>query len=110
MYHKMDLEYSVKCFNTVIVEGEYLESGYTSNINKIFKENPVGYYNYFAEILNRSTKGIKFNKRLYVIKHYILFSCLSNSKNNLKNIKDLYNKILYLVLLLPGIVKTKFVM
>lgn len=105
MYHKMDLEYSVKCFNNVIVEGEYLESGYTSNINRSFKENPVGYYCYFAEILNRSTKGIKFNKRLYVIKHYILFKTISK-KNNIY-IKDLLNKLLYYFLIIPGKIATK---
>ena len=51
MYHKMDLEYDVICINEPIIIGEYKEDGYTKNINKIFKENPLGYYEYFKEVL-----------------------------------------------------------
>lgn len=108
MYHKMDLKYKVKCFNIVLVGGDYLESGYTANINKIFKNNPKGYFKYFSEILERNTKGMLLNKRIYVLKHYILFSYIINSKNNLKNIKSFYNKILYIILIIPGRLKSKF--
>jgi glycosyltransferase involved in cell wall biosynthesis len=43
MYHKMDEKYGIKCYNTVIVEGEYLETGYTHNIIDSFKKYPKGY-------------------------------------------------------------------
>ena len=107
MYHKMDLNYFVKCFNIVISEGEYLQDGYTTNIIKTFKQSPVGYFNYFKEMFNMNQKNIILNKRLYIIKHYILFEFLTNSNINIKNVKGLINKILYLVLVIPGRIKTK---
>lgn len=100
MYHKMDLSYGIKCFNIVLVEGEYLDTGYTSNITKTFKESPKGYFQYFNEILNRNEKGIKFGKRIYAIKHFILFKELCKYKK--ANINNLTNKILYYILLIPG--------
>ena len=106
MYHKMDLKYKIKCINEPIMYCEYQKNGYTKNINKQFKENPFGYYEYFKEILTRNTKGITFNKRLYVIKHYILFSYLTNQYSG-KNVTGIKNKILYYTLLLPGIIKSK---
>ena len=107
MYHKMDEKYKIICINKPVMICEYQEEGYTKNIEKQFKENPYGYYEYFKEILQRDMKGVNFKKRLYVIKHYILFSYFSNSKKNLKNIKELKNKIIYLILYIPGIVKTE---
>lgn len=106
MYHKMDLDYKMICINEPIMICEYRKEGYSKNINKEFQENPYGYYEYFKEILQRDFRGVKFSKRLYAIKHYILFSCLTKQYKT-GNIKEFKNKILYLALLLPGIVKTK---
>ena len=72
MYYKMDLTYQILCINEPIMICEYQEEGYSNHIEKQFKENPYGYYEYFKEILKRDFKGVKFSKRLYVIKHYIL--------------------------------------
>lgn len=107
MYHKIDEKYNLICINKPIMICEYQEDGYTKNINKQFKENSYGYYEYFKEILQRDFSGVKFNKRLYVIKHYILFSYLTNAKNSLKNIKSILNKVLYIILYIPGKIKTK---
>ena len=107
MYHKMDLDYYVKCFNVVVVEGVYLEDGYTSNVNKTFFKYPKGYYQYFKEILNRKEKKVRFNKRLYALKHYILFEYLLKSKINIGNIKSTKNKFLYFLLVVPGRIKAK---
>lgn len=107
MYHKMDEKYQMICVNKPIMICEYQDEGYTKNISKQFKENPNGYYKYFQEILQKDMKGVSLKKRLYAIKHYILFSYLTKSKNNLKKIGDLKNKILYLVLYIPGILKSK---
>jgi len=107
MHYKIEEKYKVKCFNLEIISGEYLEQGYTKNINKVFMENPVGYYYYFKEILGRDIRGITFNKRLYVIKHYILFSYLSKNKINIKDIKNISNKFLVSVLYAPGIILVK---
>lgn len=107
MHYKIEEKYKVKCYNIEIISGDYLQQGYTKNINKIFKNNPIGYYKYFKEILERDIKGIKFNKRMYVIKHYILFEILSKKKLEIRYIKNLINKILVVLLYIPGIIKTK---
>ena len=107
MYHKIDEKYKMICINKPIMICEYQESGYTKNINKQFIENKYGYYEYFKEILEKNMKGVLFNKRLYVIKHYILFGVLTKKKVNIRNIKNLENKLLYILLYVPGIIKTR---
>lgn len=106
MYHKLDEKYKMICINKPIMICEYQKEGYTQNIVKQFKENPYGYYDYFKEILQKDMKGVTFNKRLYAIKHYILFSYLTKQYNS-KIIKNFENKIMYFFLLIPGIVKSK---
>lgn len=107
MHYKIEEKYKVKCFNLEIVSGEYLEQGYTKNINKIFMENPVGYFMYFKEILARDIRGITFSKRLYVVKHYILFAVLSGCGIDVRGITNFLNKFLVLILFVPGNIKTK---
>lgn len=106
MYHKMDKDYDIICINTSIMICEYQKEGYTQNINKQFSENPFGYYEYFKEILGRDFSGVNFNKRLYAIKHYILFGYLTKQYDS-SNIKNMCNKLLYHILLIPGIMKSK---
>ena len=105
MYYKMDLTYQILCINEPIMICEYQEEGYSNHIEKQFKENPYGYYEYFKEILKRDFKGVKFYKRLYVIKHYILFGYLTKQYQS-KPIKNWLNKVLYYILLVPGLVKS----
>ena len=107
MYHKIDEKYKMICVNKPIMICEYQEQGYSKNITKEFKENPYGYYKYFEEILQKNMKGVNFNKRLYAIKHYILFSYLTKSKNNLGKIKGFLNKLLYIILYFPGVIKSR---
>lgn len=107
MFHKMDEKYKMICINKPIMICEYQKDGYTKNINKQFVENPLGYYKYFEEILQKDMKGVLFKKRLYAIKHFILFSTLIQKKNILRNIKGTLNKILIILLYLPGNIKTK---
>lgn len=107
MYHEMDEKYKILCINEPIEIGEYIEDGYTKNINKTFKSAPNGYYCYFKEILSKDMKGTLFNKRMYAIKHYILFGYLSKKSFNIKNIRNFTNKILYLLLYIPGIIKSR---
>lgn len=106
MYHKMDEKYKIICINKPVMICEYQEEGYTKNIEKQFKENPYGYYEYFKEILQRDMKGVNFKKRLYVIKHYILFSYLTKQYYS-KFVKGFTNKILYIILFMPGMIKCK---
>ncbi len=107
MYHKMDEKYKMICINKPIMICEYQDKGYTKNIVKQFKENPFGYYKYFKEILQKDFRGVTFNKRLYAIKHYILFGYLTKARKNLSKIRNIENKILFLILYLPGVLKTK---
>lgn len=107
MFFKMDEKYKLVCINEPIMICEYQNDGYTKNIINEFKNNPYGYYKFFEEILQKDFKGVNFNKRLYAIKHFILFSTLTKKKNILKFIKGGLNKLLIVLLYLPGVIKTK---
>ncbi len=108
MYHEMDLKYKIKCINKAIMICDYKEDGYTKNIKKIFKDNPYGYFEYFKEILEKQNMcGVPLKKRIYVIKHYILFSYLIK-QYKIKHVKGLKNKILYIILLIPGMIKSYY--
>ena len=107
MYHKMDKEYKIKCINQYIMVCEYQKDGYTKNIRNQFLKYPKGYYMYFYEILHdMNMSSVKFSKRIYAIKHYILFTYLTQKKLDL-GVKGIRNKILILLLYVPGILKSK---
>ena len=107
MYHKMDEKYKIKCINKPIIVGDYQKSGYTSNILKTFATSPYGYLKYFEEILQKDFKKVTWNKRLYSIKHYILFCYLTKTPPQIIKIRGMLNKILLCLLYIPGIVKSK---
>lgn len=107
MFHKMDEKYNIICINEPIMICEYQNEGYTKNINKQFKENPYGYFQYFKEILQKDMKGVILKKRLYAIKHYILFATLTNQKNVVKHVKGIFNKVIITCLYIPGKMATK---
>lgn len=108
LHHKLDLNYKVRCYNDIVMDGDYQEDGYTKNIKKIFLENPKGYYKFFCELFEHDMRGIKLNKRLYAVKHLILFSYLTKSKIEYDIIKGFYNKLLIFILYLPGRIKSYF--
>ena len=107
LHHEIDLKYKVRCYNDVIVEGKYNEDGYTKNISKTFFENPKGYFMFFKEILEKRMNSINFKKRIYVIKHYILFSTLTGYKICIKDVKSYLNKVLLVLLMIPGKIRSK---
>lgn len=109
MYHQMDEKYKIIGINKPIMICEYQDDGYTKNIVEQYIENPYGYYEYFKEILQKDFKGVRFSKRLYVIKHYILFSYLVK-KYEIREIRNLENKFLYGIFLIPGMIKSFFMM
>lgn len=105
LHHKMDLNYSIRCFNEALIEGEYQNDGYTKNISQFFLENPKGYYKYFYEILNdMDNKNLLFRKRVYAIKHLILFSYITNQDCK---VCGFINNSIKMVLYVPGIIKSK---
>lgn len=107
MYHKIDEKYKIKCVNKSITIGDYQKNGYTLNILKTFRNSPYGYLKYFEEILQKDFKGVTWNKRLYVVKHYILFLTITSERLTLKKVKSIFNKILLIILFLPGKIKSK---
>lgn len=107
MYHQMDLEYDVICINEPIMICEYQKDGYSKNIQKVFKENPLGYYEYFKEILEMDLTEVTLKKKLYIYKHYILFSVLAERNHAIRNVTGVLNKIIVAIMLIPGAIKTK---
>lgn len=107
MYHKMDQNYKIVGINLPIMICEYKKDGYTKNIREIFRKNPKGYYDYFWELLQMPMKGVTFSKRLYIYKHYILFSVLTSKKNAITKIKRFSDKLWVTFLWIPGKIKTK---
>lgn len=108
-YYKMDLVGNgLMICNENVVVANYEEDGYTKNIVKQFKKYPFGYYEYFKELLNYPRQKILFNKRLYMVKHYILFSVLTHKNfiESIRAIQNMKNKILVLLLYVPGKIKT----
>ena len=107
LHHKMDLSYTIRCFNNPIMICEYKPDGYTKNINKLFKQSPFGYYEYFKEIFDQNLNGVTFKKRMYIYKHYILFSVLTKQKHPIKNVNGLINKLIVGILYIPGKIATR---
>lgn len=107
MYHKMDLDYDIIGINKPIEIIEYKEDGYTKNLQTQFVENPLGYYEFFREMLELDLKGVTFNKRLYIYKHYILFANLAERKDAISNVCGFFNKFMITILWIPGIILTR---
>ena len=108
LYHEIDEKYHVIGINKPIMVREYQDDGYSKNIRKVMKENPVGYYHFFKEILERDLSGVTFAKLMYTYKHYILFSILSGVKNPIFGVSGTMNKIMLLLLWIPGLIVTKY--
>ena len=105
LHHEMDGKYDVLCFNEVVMICKYQEDGYSKNIKNIFKKNPNGYFKFFEEMLKKDFSGVKWEKRIYIIKHYILFKYLSKQKMDLRK-TSFVNKLLIFILYIPGIIKS----
>lgn len=109
LYYMLDQEYEGMLFkDKEIVISEYMEDGYSKNINKMFKQYPYGYYCFFKECLSYSNKeNTTKHKRMYFIKHYILFSYLTHKKMKdcIKGVTG-YNKFLVTLLVIPGYIKS----
>lgn len=113
MYHEIEKKYKgLYPINKEIIVCEYYDDGYTKNILKLFKNNPHGYYEYFKELLSFRTNEIIFKKRIYMIKHYILFCTLTKKRyiKSIKNAKGFLNKLLIIILYFPGKIMTRIKM
>ena len=65
---------------------------------------------YFKELLEFDFSQVSMKKRLYVLKHYILYSYLTGNNLDLSTVYNLFNKILLILLYIPGIIKTKMLL
>lgn len=108
-YYLMDENYSgLLVKDSLIKVVNYQTDGYTNNIKKIFKKYPKGYLKYFTYLINKK-EPILFKSRLYIIKHYLLFNILNKIKfkNSYRNISNKFNKFIYLIVYIPGVIKSK---
>ena len=62
---------------------------------------------YFKELLEFDFKQVSMKKRMYILKHYILYSYLTGKGLDLSTVYNFINKVLLVLLYLPGIIKTK---
>ena len=109
MYYQMDeKKEGLLIRNVPIMICEYQDTGYTKGLQKIFKNNPYGYFEFFKEALNYDMKRVHFNRRLYLIKHYILFTYLTKRtfKEASKYISG-FNQFLFTCLYIPGKIASK---
>ena len=109
LYYKLDQKYDGMLFkDDEIIVSEYMADGYSKNIAKMFKQYPYGYYEFFKECLSYSNKdNTSKHKRMYFIKHYILFSYLTHKKMKdcIKGVTG-FNKFLVTLLVIPGYIKS----
>jgi len=109
MYYRMDQ--GMKGFliqGDAIMICEYQADGYTKGLMNLFKNNPYGYYSFFKEVFSYSQKGILFKKRLYNIKHFILFGYLTGRHFfEMVRVPKGFNRFLFFLLYLPGRIKSK---
>ena len=111
---ELDINYMKELFNFQFLTEderkllrEYIELAEKLNCNKISEKVLKLKDNYFKEIFEHDMSKVPFSKRMYVIKHYILFTYLTKAKNSLRQVKGYKNKFLYILCYLPGILKTK---
>ena len=106
-YYKIDQDYDGLLFRDInLVSGEYMEDGYSVNINRMFKRYPYGYRKFFNECLTYVKKDTNKKRKLYFIKHYILFSYLTGTSmfDCIKEAKRY--KLLITSLVIPGYIKS----
>ena len=82
LHHKMDLKYEVRCFNKPIMICEYKPDGYTKNINKIFKQSPYGYFEYFKEIFHQDMHGVTLKKENVCVQALYLIFCANKPRTS----------------------------
>ena len=65
---------------------------------------------YFKELLEFDFRQVSMKKRMYILKHYILYSYLTGNGLDLSKVYNFMNKVLLVLLYLPGIIKTKMML
>lgn len=82
VYHQIDQDYELGIIDGVLIVREYLEDGYTHNVRKVTKQNPIGY-----TILKRMY--IEYSDTLYLKFYnsilYLVGCILSGTKHGVRN-------------------------
>ncbi len=65
---------------------------------------------YFKELLEFDFRQVSMKKRMYILKHYILYSYLTGNGLDLSKVYNFMNKVLLILLYIPGIIKTKLML
>ena len=65
---------------------------------------------YFKELLEFDFRQVSMKKRMYILKHYILYSYLTGNGLDLSKVYNFMNKVLLVLLYIPGIIKTKLML
>ena len=65
---------------------------------------------YFKELLEFDFRQVSMKKRMYILKHYILYSYLTGNGLDLSKVYNFMNKVLLVLLYIPGIIKTKMML
>ncbi len=82
LYDRLDQDGEMLLLDQVLYKGEYLEDGYTRNMNKIIKENPRGY---LAYIVQRLEMDQSFMDRLLDSARYVSVAYTVRRKGILRN-------------------------
>ncbi|WP_442596717.1 glycosyltransferase family 2 protein [Neobacillus sp. D3-1R] len=80
-YDLIDIEYKYLLYSKPLAYGEYLNDGYTKNVEFLKYKNPKGYA-YIHK--NKSKLVINFRLRIYHLIRYGVFSRLSNNNRYIK--------------------------
>lgn len=97
LYNQIDLEYDWILLDQAIINCEYLPDGYTTNYDKICRDNPLGMLSYFN--FHSSLPGLSIKNRIRDTAQYIYFSSIANypwtfSNSNNKGLVYIAAKIL----------------
>lgn len=96
VFHRIDQEYILKVINEPLMIVEYRNDGYSSNVRKVIRENPIGYYRHKRQCAIYHSKLI--NKYMDTILY--LIGCDLAKKEN--PISDFPYKILAILAWIPA--------
>lgn len=82
VYHQIDQKYELAVLDKVLIIREYLPDGYTKNVRKITRENPIGYMTLKRMYIDYSD-GLLL--KYYNTILYLVGCILSNTKHGVRN-------------------------
>lgn len=94
IYNQIDLNGKMLLIQESLYICEYLEDGYSKNINKIIKKNPIGY----TICAKKKMETAKFwRAKIKGAIRYMIGVLILHEKGYIKNEKDLINKVIFIL-------------